>query len=571
MARVIPAFLDDLTPSGERDVFNMVAGGPPDWAALHSLDLAPWNRGLRTEIDFVVIAPDTGVLCIEVKSHDAFSFENDRWEPSTIKRSPFKQATDGRHALYRGLRDIVPQFRHVPIVHCCIFPNAQFEISRNLSVHWWELMDVRVFRAFASANSFCAELKGRMIKSIEVDANLRPLTTPLSHWQIEDLISACLPIQKRRPDARDEIIRREKQIEAILREQQKPVFTLVELNHRVVVSGGAGTGKTLIALEVARRIAEDGRRTALLCFNQMIGEWLEDKAGKLEPELPNLIVGRAVSVMARMADIKIPDHPSAGFWDKELLEMIKQRLTDPEFVSVAVFDYLVLDEAQDLLARPSMWCCLLGLLSGGAENGNFCLFGDFANQVLGDPQVMENQLMALGASARPVRWNLAENCRNYRIVGDTALRLAGLGSDVYSGYLRVGGGVHNYNISFYSSEIEQRNRLEQWLKEFRAQRYKPSEITILSFRAAEACAAAQLTNVGRKVLPAWRSGEHVGYASVHAFKGLENKVIILTDVLLQDQEFHRYLFYTGMTRATEIVRVLCDTRSKETLLGWLDV
>ena len=49
----------------------------------------------------------------------------------------------------------------------------------------------------------------------------------------------------------------------------------------------------------------------------------------------------------------------------------------------------------------------------------------------------------------------------------------------------------------------------------------------------------------------------------------ENKAIILTDVVLNDLDFHRDLFYTGMTRATESVRVLCDKRSQETLCGWL--
>ena len=110
MARLIPSFFDDRTPPGERDVFNMLAAGPDDWVALHSLDLAPWNRGLRTEIDFVVIVPDTGVLCVEVKSHDAISFENDQWYPPEIRRSPFKQASDGRHTFYRRLRELAPQF-----------------------------------------------------------------------------------------------------------------------------------------------------------------------------------------------------------------------------------------------------------------------------------------------------------------------------------------------------------------------------------------------------------------------------------------------------------------------------
>ena len=44
MAHMIPSFVDEHTPPGERDVFNMLAAGPEDWVALHSLDLAPWNR-----------------------------------------------------------------------------------------------------------------------------------------------------------------------------------------------------------------------------------------------------------------------------------------------------------------------------------------------------------------------------------------------------------------------------------------------------------------------------------------------------------------------------------------------
>src|SRR4030095_8634520 len=101
MARLTPSFMDERTPAGERDVFNMLAAGPDDWVALHSLDLAPWNRGLRTEIAFVLILRDIGMWCIEVKSQDLIAFDNDRWYPPEIKRSPFKQAADGRHTFYR--------------------------------------------------------------------------------------------------------------------------------------------------------------------------------------------------------------------------------------------------------------------------------------------------------------------------------------------------------------------------------------------------------------------------------------------------------------------------------------
>jgi hypothetical protein len=121
MARLIPFSMDDQTPPGERDVFTYLAGGPHDWVAIHSLDLAPWNRSRRTELDFLVIVPDIGLLCIEVKSQDTISFDGSRWQPATIKRSPFKQAADAAHTFHRRLSELAPRFRHVPVVHCCVF------------------------------------------------------------------------------------------------------------------------------------------------------------------------------------------------------------------------------------------------------------------------------------------------------------------------------------------------------------------------------------------------------------------------------------------------------------------
>lgn len=560
--------MDDHTPPGERDVFNMLAAGPDDWVALHSLDLAPWNRGLRTEIDFLVIIPDTGIVCIEVKSHERISFEDDRWNPSEIKRSPFKQASDGKHTFYRRLRDLVPQFKKVPVVHCCIFPRARFDLPLNLSVQPWELIDTRAFRAFSSGQAFCADIKARMRQSIGADENLQSLTDRLSQDQIETMVNCCLPVQKRRPDAREEIHHREQEIERVLREQQKPVLQLAALNDRLVVSGGAGTGKTLIAIEVARRAAEQGRRVALLCFNNLVGEWMRRRIGQSSPPLPNLVAGRTIRVMAEMTGIEIPDNPHRNFWEIELPQRLEERLTDPDFRAAASFDYLVLDEAQDLLSRPRLWECLTQFLTGGVDGGTFALFGDFDNQVLAEREVMDQTLASLDASARFSRWRLSENCRNYRIVGDTAVRLSGFEKPIYTGYMRIGGGVQNYDIFFYEHERAQLDKLAQWLRDFKGQGYKPAEISVLSFRSSDACAAARLENEGFKLRPAWQAGEVTGYASVQAFKGLENKVVILTDMLLGEPDFHRHLFYTGMTRATESVRVLCDKTCQETLVRW---
>lgn len=569
MARMIPSFVDEHTPPGERDVFNILAAGPADWVALHSLDLAPWNRDLRTEVDFVLIIPDTGILCIEVKSQLDITFDGERWHPPQIKRSPFKQAADARFTFYRRMRELAPRYAGVPVVHCCIFPRATFDVGPNLSVQPWELMDARAFRLFPEATAFCADLGARLRRSIEAEANLRPLTTALSAADLAAMVEACVPVQKRRPDACEAVRRREEQAAAILREQQKPVLRLAELNQRLVVSGGAGTGKTLIAMEIARRAAEKGRRVALLCYNQLVGDWMRQRVAQDGRVPPNLIIGRAIRIMAEMTGVAIPESPSPSFWEADLPEQLEERLTDPDLKATAAFDYLVLDEAQDILARPRLWGCLSQFLRGDIGGGAFALLGDFDHQVLRDHEPMRKTLAEVNGTARPVRWHLAENCRNYRIVGETALRLGGVPATVYSGYLRPGGGLQNYDIYFYETNEGQLAQLAQWLRDLKAQGYRSSDITLLSFRNDESSAAASLKHAGYKLRPAWQSADGTSYASIHAFKGMENKVIILTDVMLMHHDFQRDVFYTGMTRATECVRVLCDKQSEAVLCGWL--
>lgn len=548
----------------------MLAAGPANWVALHSLDLAPWNRGLRTEIDFIVIVPEVGILCVEVKSHSAISFSGDRWFPSELKRSPFKQALDGRHTFYRRLRDMAPHLKFIPTVHCCIFPNATFEIAPNLSVQPWEIIDARTFRSFARAADFCADLKARMIAGIEAEQSLKQLASPLSKANVEMIVASCMPIQKFRPSAREEIQRREQEIERLLRDQQKPVLQIAAMNKRVVVSGAAGTGKTLIAMEVARRAAQSGRRVALICFNQLIGDWMSRRIEAGETPLPNLIVGRAIRLLAEMAGVDIPERPAQSFWANDLPQRIEERLTDPDFKAVAAFDYLVVDEAQDLLARPRIWECVTRFLEGGIANGSFCIFGDFENQVISDRESMERALNTLIDLASPTKYHLSENCRNYRIVGDLAVRLSGFNTRAYSGYMRVGGGIQNYDIYFYVDDHDQLEKLKLWIKDFRTQGYPPSDISVLSFRSSDESAPARLEKCGFKIHPFWQGQiSSPSFASVQAFKGLENKVVILTDVALGDAEFQRHLFYVGMTRAIESVRVLCSKTYEESLIRWL--
>jgi hypothetical protein len=567
MALLIPSFPDERTPPGEREVFKLLAGCPDFWIALHSLDLAPWNRGLRTEIDFLVIVPDLGILCVEVKSHEEIRFDGQRWYPDTITRSPFKQALDARYSFSRRLAAIMPSLRDVPVVQLCIFPRSRFDLPANLSVARFELIDRRDLQSLQSSG-FAELLRQRMEASIREDASLSPLARPLTRGQIDDLVRHCVPVHRRQPSASEEIARRAEEMERLLRVQQAPVLALARLNHRLVVSGPAGTGKTLIAMEVARRAALGGARVALLCHNQLIGDWILSRIDALQPRPPTLVAGRTIKVMAAMADISIPPDPPPAFWDRELPAMLEERLTEPDFQASARFDLIVLDEAQDLMARPWLWQCLDQFLEHGFAGGRYAVFGDFENQVLAGSEVVRSVLDDLVRRSGPTRWELTENCRNYPVVGQAAAQLAGCRSDLYSGFLRSGGGARNLDVGFYDSDEEQRAILQRWLRDFRDQGFRPADVTLLSFRGDGASAAARLSGI--PLAPAReRNDRTASYASVHAFKGMESKVVILTDIVLDDRDFERALFYTGITRATECVRVLCHQSSMHTLHQWL--
>lgn len=563
---MIPNFIDDCSPPGETTVFRKLESSRYDWIVIHSLDLAPYNRNRRTEIDFVILIPDLGILCVEVKSHREIGFDGSRWYPDSITKSPFRQAQDARFALRRRLVDRLTTFSNVPVIHCCVFPQADFSVPTNMSIQPFEVLDRSRFAECGTGEKFCEALKRMAQLAIDSDPQLTPLKVPLSAFQIDELINFCFPIRRRRPEKDSEIRYREEELEKLLREQQRPVLRLTEYNPRVLVEGGAGTGKSLIGLEVARRKAQQGLRVGYLCFNRLIGHWM---ANCLEADShPHLIGGSVLSVLMSLTDIQAPDDPDAQFWSKLPL-MIQDRLTDPTCAHEARFDYLVIDEAQDILARPEILDCLRLLLDGNLSDGSFLMLGDFRNQVLTGTKDLDKNL----AEVRHIsaNWVLTENCRNYKSIGQVAMTLSMADRSTYSGYLRKGGGIKTWDLTMYDDLADQVRLIEKRIDLVVESGFREEDITVLSFGTEKKSVLPMLREQSRRrFAPAGQyDAKGIHYSTVSAYKGLENKVIIITDVIPSDSEFDRNRFYTGITRATERLYIYCHASGKPQLIEWV--
>jgi hypothetical protein len=191
------------------------------------------------------------------------------------------------------------------------------------------------------------------------------------------------------------------------------------------------------------------------------------------------------------------------------------------------------------------------------------LLGDFDHQVLatsGLRDAMRATLAQLTRQTRPAVWPLSENCRNFAVVGNAALALAGIEEKVYSGFLRGVGDGGYLRPHVYAGPADQVRLLRAEIEHWKGRNFQPKDITILSLHRAEESIA---TRLGPDVGPLRRLGQpgySIAHGSIHEFKGMESDIIILTDIDLAPgggpEEMRRDLFYTGITRALFGVSIL---------------
>lgn len=571
--RMIPQYFDDDTPPGEKDVFNLLSQSTFDWVVFHSVDISPLirqnYRSRRREIDFIVIIPDVGITCVEVKSHKEIRYDGIQWSPHSIKKSPFSQSSSAAATFYKAVLQLWPEARKIPVLHCCIFPNAFFSMNDNIHAQEHELIDRGVYRNFKDSDEFASYLKEMTVKGIEANGPIRRLSKELSKREIHKLIRICQPLSKVRQTKRDEIDFIEAESSQLLKSQQKVVWELAQLNPRIIVNGGAGTGKTLIAILLARHMALSGAKVGLFCHNKLVGNWIKSQIEVSDFRHDNIVAGAINSTLAKHVGIKIPSNADNDFW-VELPEKIVNcfELSDSELDR---FDIIILDEAQDILANDRWVEALSKCLVGGFKNGNYVFFGDYENQTLFNNNNLEQNLELIELDYIPTKWSLTENCRNYKEVGDAAVALSGMTNSPYSSYMKTQlPNISLYEINEYNDKSSQIDLIEKCIKDILKSGYKPSEITLLSFSAIDKASIKDGDRLAGSYIKRFFLGtENVSVESIYTFKGMENKIIIFFDISLTNNIQKRNLMYTGISRATDAIRLFVHEDSKKALLSWL--
>lgn len=564
MTLMIPPTIHSSVSSGaEHRMFRVIgdATGTNEWVCLHSLGLARHDRKRRGEIDFVLLT-EHGVFTLEVKGgrirrEDGVWIGTDKYGVSHRKpESPFQQAAEGMFALEK---DIQREFKgsrigKVLFGYGVVLPDVEFPslgCEDDPALVYDRRCRNQPFRTFIDRLAQFARQRDRRPRLGLGKSEIRELAEFLR--RDFDLIPSLDVVLD---DTGQELAR--------LTKEQRIVLDTAESQERILVQGAAGTGKTVLAIETARRAARRGGNVLVLCYNKLLRRGIDAVVGA-----ENYRGNIRVRTLHKQFRSMVEASSLSDEFDEVSLKYTHQERFDvlyPEYAALASlegvespYDCLVLDEAQDILNEKNT-DVLNELLKGGLDNGRWRIFLDSNNQASVYGRLQHRTLDRLRRhSVQPM---LTVNCRNTKQIE--------LNTSILSNpELRARAITEGPRVEFitYGPDESPFRYLQEILSDLKKDNVVPGRISILFPRVpaegqerellkkldVQKLRETDVASLGTDEL------KFVTWSAVSGFKGLENDVVILAGVENIEKDWWRAVTYVGMSRAKIQLYVIFNT------------
>jgi hypothetical protein len=408
--RIPPDVLQNPLRSTEVEVFRKLERELDDsWWVFYSrpwLGLTPAGGEKDGECDFVVASAQRGMLCIEVKGGAVgWNPETDQWTSRDRHglthriKDPVNQARTSKHELLAKLKKQRGfERRWIAVRHGVVLPDSDNPGN--------ELGPDKPLRIFCFSDTYPRHLGDWVAARFQQDCgdtNEETLGLAGLH-ALRNLLARPFQLEL----SLGRVVRAEDREINYLTQQQFHLLEAISELPRVLIAGGAGTGKTVMAGRLAEDLAAAGKRTLLVCYNRPLADRLalqaKDVAGLTVQSFHQL----CLSVIAQAGCAAPADSGARQTYFDETLPAAAEACASGD--AVEKYDVIIVDEGQDF--RDLWWLLIETLLK---QDGQLRVFADNNQRVYGDVGRLKRDLQL---APIPLTWNL----RNTKAIHEAAYR-----------------------------------------------------------------------------------------------------------------------------------------------------
>lgn len=546
MVTFIPPYMgEEIKSNAEKKMYDVLRElDMEDAYVLHSLGLPKHQSKIYGEVDFVVVCK-RGVACLEIKGgrvecRDGKWFFIDRYGTERQKpEGPFAQVTGNMFSLLTEIKTRFSNNPHVKniLVACgVVFPDIEFKSS---------LQEIIPEIVYDSRTRSITEYINGIFDYWEARQHREP--SKLSPTDVKEIVNYLRGNFAFVPTLRERLDTVEKRLIRLTNEQAQ-IMNALRMNSHLLIEGNAGTGKTLLAIEYAKRCAEKGERVLYLTFNKNLANNINmqiDNKSQMKVSNIHALFGEYVDV-----DVQTMNENPQKYFGEVLPEAFFEYVDGlrAEERANLQYDLLVMDEGQDII-KPLYLYSLDLLLKGGLEKGRWAIFYD-EKQNIYNPEYQDG--MEIIESYFNSKFKLFVNCRNTVQIGTYCAKTSGV---EISDYLQENG--EEVQCISYSDMQDFKKKIKEIMKFLRDEKIEPADIAFLAPKKYENSilheAGIEVNELGdnyeqHSMLPK--------FATIQGFKGLDSKIVILVDVdNIHKRNFSQF-FYIAGTRARTLLYVV---------------
>ena len=510
---------------GERKVFDsLVSLLSEDDAILANLEMSDPEAG-DIEIDLVLLLKDYGCMVIEVKgAHITYDYG------SWIQSDP------------SGSHEIDPAGQ----------AKRNLYSLRNYITSRWSLGSLRCDWMVAFPHSNIVDVRDPLLpisKVIQKDGlpyglrqiqtilnTLRKSALPAFDGWVDVAVKILTPLAAQDAD-REGVLGNNYEFIRGLTHERVLILDQLEDNNRYYVKGPAGSGKTWLAYEQARRWTKQGLKVGIVAYNRGLISYMINKNSEAPEE-------EEVAWVSTFHEYAISMGTTAGdpqYYGEEVDRYREDLIAKATALSDDLkFDAWVVDEAQDFM--PSWWETLKISLRDPI-NGKMALFGDDRQLIFGSRTEPAGFLASL---------RLKENLRNSQQIARAV--------EKFLDKPTIARGPHAFEIEYVEvTDGDTFDVADDVVANLTDKEYwHPGEIALLTTKHKHPEHERQTTHDRDGHWSSLWTNEDVFYCTVGGFKGLERPVVVLAIDGFHDDSKKNDVLYVGMSRARDKLVVVAS-------------